>query len=189
MASIEKPTVIVDVDGVCADFVGSVIDSIDHLLGPRTHAEIKTYDFMGQLPRVTRLFLDTECLVDASWWTHIAPIPLAQEGVASIREKGSRVLFASKPWIGCWGWCEARRVWLGNHFGVERGDIWFGDTKADLCGIRLIDDNPEQVSAYAKAHGPASALLFDAPYNRALDWDRRVTWKEAGIEYLRYTGA
>ena len=153
--------ILLDVDGVVADFTGHLLK----LAAPRLHPiDITDWNFFQFLTdneaRCARMLLDT-----SKFWETQPLIPGAEAGVAEFRAAGHDVVFVTSPWPSCKEWGYVRREWLKRHFGDAAPVIVTG-AKEYIEGGIFIDDRPETVRAWRTAHGATGvALLFDAPYN------------------------
>lgn len=167
------PRAILDVDGVVADFLGHVLGAVGYEHGRET---IKDYDFRAALTLAQQEKM-TQVLADSTFWETIPIIPGALEGVDNIRSEGHELIWATSPWVPCRGWESVRREWLKRYFDVEPDEIVFTFQKHILTADFFIDDRPDSVVAWQRAHSHGIAFLFDAPYNAQFLWPRRMHWE------------
>jgi len=169
-----KPRVrlILDVDGVVADFVGHVLRSVGSSRDP---AEVDEYDIFK--------FLTTEqqeearrLLSTSEFWLSMPLMPGALEGVRTFQLKGHEIVWATTPWEDCREWDWARRTWIKQHFSARDQDIVTIHEKQWLTGEFLVDDRPESVLAWQRANAHGVAFLYNAPYNADFLWPQRLDW-------------
>lgn len=166
--------IVMDVDGVCADFTGYLLRSIGSRLRPADVTTWQVLDLLTLSERTKALaLLDT-----TRWWIGQPTLPGARHGVALLRDAGHEIVWATAPWQTCIGWDVARRSWLRNNFGADPRDVVITQRKELVAGDVIIDDKPENVSAWHQEAEIGLAFLFTQPYNAAEPWiaERRFTW-------------
>lgn len=168
--------ILIDVDGVVADFVGGLLDAINSSLKA---TDITVY-WMFELLSPEERKQATSIMSEPSFWRCLRPIDRAIEGVEKLREAGHSILWATHPWSCCRGWCDARRDWLYQHFAADDDEILFGSAKYRIAGDVLIDDNPKFIKSWQIAYDKGCALLYSQPYNRSFHWpeNRQFTWEK-----------
>ena len=182
MGKPKKKDLLIDCDGVLADFSKGICDMQSY--GDLTPAGVDRWEIFDLLhPMDKRLALNV--LGDADWWKSLSVIEGAKEGFEALRRKHN-IFIVTSPWnVGdkvAKGWDDARREWLRREFDVPYYDVYIARGKERIMGDLLIDDKPGNILAYQNAHGPQSALLFDQPYNRGLDLIR-TTWEDLVRNY------
>lgn len=168
--------VVLDVDGVIADFVGAVLDVRNAIVfPPLSRDHVKEWDMETLLPPGHR---------DAFFWhcgrpgfcARLAEFPSAIAALRELQRRGHEIVFATAPWNSP-TWIEERTAWLQARFpGVE---IHHVKDKTGVHGDVFIDDKPEHVIAWSQAHPGAHARLWDAPYNRESNLRRLHNWPDA----------
>ena len=164
------PRAIVDVDGVVADFLGHVLGGVGYEQGRET---IKDYDLRSAFTLAQQEKMD-QLLADPGFWVTLPVMPGALEGIDEIRAAGHEILWATSPWLPCREWESIRRAWLKRHFDVEPDEIVVTFQKHILTADFFIDDRPDSVVAWQRAHSHGIAFLFDAPYNAHFIWPQRM---------------
>lgn len=171
--------ILLDCDGVLADFVGPVLRESGAVLRPE---DIDRWDLFSLMqPDVReRAF---EILRKPEFWRAQPLIPGAAEGVEQLRAGGHEIYFVTSPWKDCAGWGKARRAWLEEHFDVDPDHVVITASKWLCVGDLLVDDSFSNIEAFAREHGAHRVRLFDAPYNKSLvgshDY-QRTRWPELG---------
>ena len=164
------PVVLLDVDGVVADFVGPTLAEVSKITGRRyTPDDVTGWDLRAALgleasewDRVTKRIRSLGfCLTQPTY-------PGACDAVRRLRER-AEVYFVTTPWRGAVTWAYDRDRWLEQKFGevIGRRVVHTGH-KHLIRGDLLIDDKPENCERWAAANDwPSCALLFTRPWNRA----------------------
>lgn len=154
-------TILLDCDGVLADFVGGV----NRIVTREGHQPIvpETFRFFAGHPAEAAILAE---LRTTAFWDGLDVIPGAREAVFAMSVAGDEVVVATAAWESCAGWETTRRRWLREHFGISPGHVLVVPGK-QKCRVRadvFIDDRPETIRSWALRGG--RALLFDQPYNR-----------------------
>lgn len=163
-----RPLVLLDVDGVLADFVSWYLDLARRVTGREYDPALVTqWDVAaaigltaGESGRVTELLHRPEYVLA------MRPLPGAVEGVAALREVAD-IHVATSPWPGHPTWASERAEWLRRHFRISHKDVTHTSAKHLLRGACLVDDKPEHCADYARHNPDRYAVLWDQPYNRA----------------------
>lgn len=174
-----KPTVLLDVDGILANFIAPVLDHIVEVSGRRyAHDDVKVWDIFTALPDVAHL--ESAVYDQMRMKRACFEIPLydgAVDGVARLQELAD-VLIVTSPLSGSPYWMFEREAWLSHHFGIKHKDIIHARRKEHVDGDIFVDDKVEHVEAWQKQHPTKWALLWDQPYNRMSRHPRVRSWEE-----------
>jgi 5'(3')-deoxyribonucleotidase len=144
---------------------------------------IKTWDFHETI--------DSEGLKDhvygkmkeEGWCLNLEVFPGAIEGVQRLQEI-AEVFFVTSPFDSPF-WEYERRLWLKNHFRIDRKHVLQGDAKFLVRGELFIDDKPDHIHKWLRyMPGRGHALLWDRPHNASSTLDRVSSWEEVE-RYLR----
>lgn len=165
--------VFVDIDGVVADLLSEWLyrynkDYDDDLL-PRDITEWGIEKFVK--PACGKKIF--EYIENPNIYDDVKPIPLALEGIYTIREK-FRVVFATTSTAGAMG---RKYKWLQDWGFLDLGwkstrdYIEIGDKSLLNENHILIDDNIENLERFS-----GYGFLFDAPYNRISHLPRLYDW-------------
>lgn len=190
MANYEYPIVNVDMDGVLADFDGSV----KRLLlarDPNTDVSDPSSNFY-----ITKRLKSPEAVAAAraiqssrGFFLNLPLIDGAIDGWNSIVELGYQPRILSAP-LTSNPWCTVEKLeWLDAHFGPEIVDKAIIDkNKAAYDGIALIDDRPVIDGA---ANARWQHVVFDQPYNSEVDAEFRLMyWRDrASLQRILYACA
>ena len=159
-----RPIVLLDVDGVIADFTNTVrrtVAEVGYVLPTPTE-----WNFTLSFPaEVADHYLDRAS--QPGWCSAIDPYPGAERFVAELRTLGD-VVAVTAPLGCCPTWESERREWLrcrGIHdvVSTRRKDLVYGDV--------LIEDKVENLRAwYDRSQRDAYGILVQHTYNRHADW-------------------
>ena len=164
-----RPSVLLDVDGVLADFVQAALDHLHALAGHRVDPTIiTTWEMFDSVPAPFKSWRGTVYgrLADPGGCFNIPIYPGAQEGVALLREIAD-ITVVTSPFEGSPTWMHEREQWLTHHFGIDRKHVIHASEKYRVHGDVFIDDKPDHLRAwysYWSRHGfECQAVLWDTP--------------------------
>jgi 5'(3')-deoxyribonucleotidase len=165
-----KPIVLLDVDGVLADFVGPYLDVVNSLtfdkgitLMRHQREDVKTWRISESLGLTDEIKAAVDVKVKSVGFCAGLPvIDGAKEGVKALQEI-SEVYIATSPWKGP-HWSHERAEWLEKHFGIEQDRVMQGKAKFLLDGDVLIDDKASTVGRWVARH-PGFGLLWSTSHN------------------------
>lgn len=174
---------LVDVDGVIADFLGTLVDAIQARINlDGREAELglvkrpHEWTSWGMEENLTpeQCKLGEEILTRTPFPSYVRPMPGAVDAVRQLRGEG--VVYAvTAPWHSHPQWEKLRRDWLYKHFGVLGRHVVSASTKHIIDGDVLVDDKPDHVDAW-KEHRRKTPVLFGHNYNANLH-DKHATIK------------
>lgn len=168
--------VLLDVDGVLADFAGHLLSTIGSKL---TAEDIDRWDIFSLLDAEGLRGAALDVLKRPDWWASQPPMPGARQFVHALACEGLDVVLVTSPWLSCVGWETARREWaraLWRSVGAPMPpEVIVTNRKELVAGAVFIDDKPEHVAAWDRASGRrGAAFVFDAPYNARAELAARV---------------
>jgi hypothetical protein len=166
-----------DVDGVCLDFVGPVLDIAGN---PFPRKQIKEWSFFGMLsPKQRRIVF--EALEGRSFWDNQPKISGAYEGIKLLRQLGHYIVFVTSPWRSCSQWGYWRRAVLEFDFGARDGDTIITSKKELVApGLDIFVD--DKIETLDKCRSLCDVYRYPASYNASAShipewsWDRK--WLE-----------
>ena len=162
--------VVLDVDGVLADFVHGALQVINrlHPHGPFGGYFVPSDVTQWEIEKLLPEHLHAELFAAFCKPGFVADLP-PYEGAISIvdhlRASGHDVVIATSPWKGSDHWIPERTAWLQRYWGAI--EIHHVHDKTGVRGDVFVDDKPAHVLAWAKANPTSKALLLDRPYNSA----------------------
>ena len=187
--------VLLDVDGVIADFVTAYMDIVFEVTARRYDPEQQIeYDIVTaceltdkEHARVRKYTHCTEFCRD-----DILPYEGAVEGVKRIAEVAD-VYFVTAPFVDHETWVHDRSLWLKRHFGAKLGrKVIFTEHKHLVRGDVFVDDKPSNVLAWHSAWPDGTPVLWNQPYNARESVGailRQSSWVEALNVVQRYIDA
>jgi len=162
--------VLVDCDGVLADFVGAVLGSYNDRAGT-AHApeDVTQWDIPASLG-VPAAELYAE--VAEGFCSRIRPYPGAREALDRMREVAD-VVCLTAGWDAVPTWDYERREWLVREMGFLRYDVVFasGERKSGYAGDLFFDDKYSSVVSWRAANPCGKGVLYRQPWNRTDETD------------------
>ena len=178
--------ILVDMDGVFADFDGRFVDiwsrefpqrlplRQDHRTSVRIMDEFPA-DYHGDIQRIYER---------PGFYLQMDPVPGALEAMKDMLGAGLDVWICTSPLMAYQHCIPEKYAWVDKHLGPDWVARMVLTRNKGLVGGRyLIDDLPE-----VRGHEFATweHLLFDAPCNRNREHPKRVTW-ETWREFISLT--
>ena len=170
--------ILVDCDGVLADFVGRFLERVNARLGTMHRREdVTEYNISRALGWTPEQEHQAYSVVEPGFCTGLDVLPGAREGVEALQRFGE-IYVVTSPWLSCSTWEHERRQWLERHFGIPALRVISTEAKYVVSGDVLIDDKVEHLDAWAHDQRCGWPLLWLTPHNaRALcRWPRVATW-------------
>ncbi len=186
----QRPRVLVDVDGVVADFTGATLPHINRILGTSHGPDAVTgYRFS----QVFDMNADQVTALHLAWGVpgfcqRIAPFTGAAAGVQQLAQI-SDVYAVTMPLSALETWTAERDRWLWTHLEIPQNRVIHahGTAKAIVSGDVLIEDNGDNLAAWLLANPDGIGILWSRPYNQDVDVGLRVsTWAEV-IDLVKLT--
>jgi 5'(3')-deoxyribonucleotidase len=157
--------VLLDVDGVLADFTAKVIQTARDITGKTLiEGDFHDYDVFRTVGREHEDAV-RKAWSSPGWCASLNPYDGASAFVARLR-KTHRVYFVTAPMPGAPHWYWERHQWLDSNFGASYRDVIFTTAKHVVCGDFLVDDKPSNLEEWAVHNPSGTAVVFDQPYNR-----------------------
>lgn len=168
-----KPRVLLDVDGVLADFLTPSFAILNRLSGlSHVAADLKEWDLFSLFPRTVEDAFYDECN-KPGFCSSLPVLPGAVEFVAGLREVAD-VYIVTSPMNHNQTWTWERQQWLKQHFDVPHRHIVHTSAKYLCVGDVLIDDRPLNIEEWEREHAKGVGALWDAPYNKSSNTGMRV---------------
>lgn len=165
-----RPTVLLDCDGVLADFVAAFLDIVEEETGERfLHSDVGGFDIKIALGLDAAEAVRCYSRITPGFCGSLAPIAGAIEGVASLQDVAD-VYIVTSPWNSCPTWMSERELWLKKHFAIHHSRVIHGSAKHLVRGNFLVDDKAETVIRWQAAHPDKSAVLWAQPWNEYEPW-------------------
>jgi 5'(3')-deoxyribonucleotidase len=170
----QRPRILIDVDGPMADFVAPALDAIFQVTGRRFKASdhVNGWDIFSGLGlsdeethEVFRIMqVPGLCL-------GIPTVPGAREGIEELR-RFADVWAVTSP-FGGEHWMHERDAWLVRNLGFHKNHVLHvrGESKHGVYGNMLVEDKIDTLRSWQAAWPRETAMLFELPYNRDAGWE------------------
>lgn len=153
--------ILLDVDGVLADFVQPVLDYAKTLTGRTyTHEDVTQWDIAAAIGVGPELWAVTK---KPGFCEALAVIPGSQEMVKQLQAIGD-VYIATSP-TSSLTWAGERATWLRRHFDIPQKKIISTHAKYAISGHFLIDDKAANLMNWEDENPDGVAILVAAPWN------------------------
>lgn len=176
--------ILLDMDGVIADFVTASIKAADL---PLTHDQVTIWAYYRE--HMTEDQFWEKVGDDERFWNEIEPYPWAAQLVAMCQEYG-KVYFCSSPCLDPKS-ASAKIEWLRHHgfMGQRRNDYILTSHKGLLGNPSrvLIDDGDHNIEAFRKSGG--QTILFPQPWNAAGKYEAEDLLATVQTELNRLTSS
>lgn len=167
-----KPIVLLDCDGVLADFVKSYLTWLNASAyarpgEPYRQDEVHEFDIGKALGLPDNMWVEFSAWLNADE-TRLQFDVLGSSTVEAVRllKQNCDVLCLTSPLSDCDLWVARRNTWLKQHFSIKKDDIFHGSRKELVRGDFLVDDRLDNILRWAEANPLSRGLLFDQPWNR-----------------------
>ena len=172
----KKPIILIDMDGVLADFDNGLIDiwKVKHPNKPYVPLEERTSFYsINEYPLLHRPLV-WKVMMEEDFFINLPPIAGSIKAVKKVARSGFKVRFCSSPLIPNKTGASQKYQWIGKHFGPQwMGKLILAPDKTYVHGDVLIDDRPEIKGDQTPSW---EHVLYDQPYNRQIKGQRRMTW-------------
>lgn len=163
---------LLDCDGVMADFTGALLPHIACLLdrrdNPPTDDEITEFDIAAAFGLPPALVYEPVGL--AGFCRNLEPYPGAAEGIEVLRKRGVEVRACTTPFDSD-HWSRERERWLVEKMGFDRKHIIQVHEKEICAGAALIDDKTSTLVKWQAEYPSARAIQFVRPWNKRDAWE------------------
>lgn len=173
-----RPRILLDIDGVVADFVSTALNFLANDCGlVYRHDDVTTWEIKDALDLSAghRMALDAY-LQTPGTCARMQAYPDVQ--IEALREFAD-VVAVTAP-FNSETWAHERLCWLYDQFGFEREDVISTHGKHHVAGDYFVDDNVQNVRKWAEANPENVPILFSRPWNENEDWSgaRVSNWFE-----------
>lgn len=164
--------ILMDVDGVVADTSGHLFELME--LSDQKIKKLKSWGFFDDMNEE-----DTkrgrEILNTPRFWQTLPVKDGAKRGIRELKALGHRITWLTSPYESCPDWGGIREAWIRKHFGGSDQVIIRRD-KENVDGKVLVDDKPDNIRKWGKAHPTGIAIIFDTQFNQDFHWGIRANW-------------
>jgi len=165
-----RPRVLLDCDGVIADFLTPFLHYVNHF-GRTSHtlSEMSKWDLYESfsVPQDIRDLVDAK-INEEGFAQTLSLYPGAQDGVAALQAIAD-VYVVTSPWSSP-TWNHDRRLWLKKHFDIG-GDHLIATRAKHVCaGDVLIDDKTSTLERWNECHPRGLPIRWAGPNNYATSY-------------------
>lgn len=172
--------ILIDLDGVVADFVQAWCDEANRYYLP-SMIHLSPSDITEwMMHKNTNGYMTREesesIWLENGFFLRLKPIDDAFNGILDLYKSGHEIVFVSF----CKRGFEDKLSWLQKetqYYGIKYETI-FTHAKHMIDGDVFIDDYPENCKAWQTAHPTGTAICFAAPYNTHYEGLRIGNWKQ-----------
>lgn len=171
-----RPVVLLDCDGVLADFAGGFLKLVNAHFGTAfTPSDVTTYDIAAALGWTREKADEAYGLITASvrFAADLDVFPGAADGVRRLAEL-AEIYVVTPPWHTQPTWCHDRTNWLWRNFEIPAHRVIHTSAKHLISGDVLIDDKLSHCEEW-RARWDGLAVLWSTPHNRRDLWDGQST--------------
>lgn len=170
----QRPRILLDVDGPIADFVAPALDAIFQVTGRR----FKVSDHANGWDIFSGLGLSDDETKEVfrvmqvpGLCLGIPTVPGAREGVEELR-KFADVWAVTSP-FGGEHWMHERDAWLVRHMGFHKNQVLHvrGESKHGVYGNVLVEDKIDTLESWRAEWPGETPVLFELPYNQDHGWN------------------
>jgi 5'(3')-deoxyribonucleotidase len=158
----ERRRILLDVDGVLADFAGALVDFVNlSRINPITRKSLTEWDLLKAAGASDQQEAFDRLASRPGFCGTLAVCPGAQAFVKSLQEF-AEVVIVTAPYENAARWTHERLHWLKEHFAIDKRDVVFAKRKSLVAGDLLIDDALHNVGR----NHYARSILIDQPWNQ-----------------------
>jgi 5'(3')-deoxyribonucleotidase len=160
------PRVLLDIDGVCADFVTPVLAAAGRMMGREfVLDDVHQWDILQAIGADAEVIAAVDRVIEQpGFCASLQVYPGVHEGLKQLRQY-YEVVVVTSPFTGP-HWVAERDAWLRRELGFAKSDIVHTAGKRVCAGDVLIDDKDSTLVEWATYHPEGLPILFDQPWNR-----------------------
>lgn len=175
----KRPRVLLDVDGVLADFVGAWLSIVNSVTGQQFTKEdvddwsiLESFEKRGvkDIARIKKICNAATGM--EGFCADLAVLDGAQEAVRQLQSMAD-VFIVTSPWHSK-QWTYERDQWVKNHFGIKRDHVVHTSAKYLISGDFLVDDKIENIlgdtvkgtPGWLEENPTGCGIVWEMPYNR-----------------------
>lgn len=161
---------LVDVDEVVGDFLTPTLTAIAKVTGTITfRADQTEWNIFASLTPSDREAVFSG-FIDQPGFAREMPVHEEAAYMINLLSEYVDIQFVTSPWRRSKTWVYDRNQWLEEHFPLGVGKrVCHTAEKECVVGDFLIDDKPDNVVRWKKAHPRGQAILLKKPYNAGFE--------------------
>ncbi len=167
-------TILLDVDGVIANFLKHAIPIIERVSGKKLPVEsITDWDFFQIVGKEHEAACWKEINVEG-FYRDLHPYPGAVEGVKRLQEIATVHIVTAMSYVHSKHAYYERAEWIKQHLGLSVSDITFSAHKHLMRGDVLVDDKASTIMKWARMNPAGTGVIWSHPYNEIAYMPRNV---------------
>ncbi len=171
--NIPVPRVLLDVDGVLANWTASAIDVAAKITGKFfSMEELCSWNIFETIGH-EHYEACNEAFQEEGFCASIQPYAPALSGFRMLREHAEVFVVTSATHSKYWHY--ERCEWLKKHFDIDPSRICFTDNKHHVRGDIFVDDKLSNVWEWYNCNKDRVSLLWAQPYNKLDRYDQSVS--------------
>lgn len=180
----DKPDLMLDLDGVARNFIAGTLPIVKETTGrDHHHDDVDQWRVEHALKLTaeeTKLLYDQ--IAQPGWCRNLPPYEGAKEGIAQLRET-CNVYPVTFQYPSFW-WVRECEEWLVEHFDIDPKHVIHTDAKYMVFGDYFVEDKTAALVAWrakwAKRGLVGTPVLFQRNYNKLDGWDGALvsSWPE-----------
>ena len=184
-----KKTILVDLDGICANFFMPWLEQYNELFLPKGKDPVKIEDITDlDILKTKNVNGNIYKIIDGkttpNFFRSLKPLDGAIDAIKKIKKEGHNVVICSAPSRDPYSWSD-KVFWVKEHLGISSGKkIILTGNKKLVFGDVLIDDSPKNTAAWLEAHPNGIVAQINWPWNynskaqiKAEGWqDTQLAW-------------
>lgn len=171
-----RKVVLLDCDGVLADFRTRALDVVEEVTGVRRLAANSDWEMFGHLNEEQNTAV-WDIIRSPGWCSSLEPYPEALEAVRELQELAN-VYILTAPVRGSQTWSYERTEWVSEHFGIGFHNVILAQAKYLVQGDVFVDDKPGHVREWMANFGGNGFVWSNwlEPTNSDLETYRTQDW-------------
>ncbi len=177
--------ILLDCDGVLADFVGGLLELINRECGTSYRRDdITEFDIGKSLGWSDAMRAKVDDLVrgEPGMILGLAQEPGARVGFGILEQLAGDIYVVTSPWPGHQTWAYERTQWLWRHFAIPSNHVVHTAAKHLVMGDVLVDDKTSTLESWRREFPSGLAVQWQTPHNMrdawygasTRDWDELV---------------
>ncbi len=179
--------ILVDMDGVIADFEKGFLDTYRNYHPDKYFVPLEqrtTFYVKEQYPNELQPLVE-EIYLAKGFFLSLPPIEGSLEALAELTSLGDEINICTSPLLSNPFCVQDKYDWVINHLGKDWTDkIIVSKDKTIIHGDYLIDDKPDILGVQEPSW---RHILYSQPYNQQVNSEHRITWRnwKSVIDSLR----
>jgi 5'(3')-deoxyribonucleotidase len=178
------PRLLLDCDGVLADFTGGALRVVrDVTKRHYNEVDVTTWEVLDSIftKHPDDLRKREECekrFNQEGFVSDLNPLPGSIQAVREMLDAGVDLHIVTSALHSSPTWVYERTCWLKKWYGIDKKRVHYTHTKYIIDGDLLVDDKPEHIKAWIE-HRPGPGFLWSTGCNQyEKELDRLNSWGE-----------